>query len=76
MCLLGPSTGSGRGDEKGAARRLAVVTKFGVHVFGGDLKKLGRCPQASKSFAGPGGKNKDRVYCVDDAGKVTVVVIK
>jgi hypothetical protein len=67
MCLLG---------EKGAARRLAVVTKFGVHVFGGDLKKLGRCPQASKSFAGPGGKNKDRVYCVDDAGKVTVVVIK
>ena len=67
MCLLG---------EKGAARRLAVVTKFGVHVFGGDLKKLDRCPQPSKSFAGPGGKNKDRVYCVDDAGKVTVVVIK
>lgn len=67
MCLLG---------EKGAARRLAVVTKFGVHVFGGDLKKLGRCPQAAKSFAGPGGKNKDRVYCVDDAGKVTVVVVK
>jgi hypothetical protein len=67
MCLLG---------EKGAARRLAVVTKFGVYVFGPDLKKLGRCPQSSKSFAGPGGQNKDRVYCVDDTGKVTVVVIK
>jgi hypothetical protein len=57
--------------------RLAVGTKFAVHLFGNDLKGIGRhvLPTAAAAFAGPGGKNKDRTYVIDTAGKVTVLII-
>jgi hypothetical protein len=58
--------------------RLAVGTKFGVHLFGGDLKEIGnhKLPAPAAGFAGPGGKNKDCVYVVDVAGNVTVLTVK
>jgi len=57
---------------------LAVGTKFGVHLFGGDLKQIGSHTFATPAagFAGPGGKDKDRLYVVDAAGNVTVLTIK
>ena len=56
--------------------RLAVGTKFAVHLFGPDLKPLGKQAISSIGFAGPGGKERDRVYVVDAAGKVTVLVME
>jgi hypothetical protein len=57
---------------------LAVGTKFGVHLFGGDLKPIGshEFSTPAAGFAGPGGKDKDRVYVVDVAGKVTILTVK
>jgi len=49
-----------------------------VHLFGDDLKEIG-ChvlPTVATAFAGPGGKQKDRAYVVDAAGKVTVLIIE
>jgi hypothetical protein len=62
---------------------LAVGTKFGVHLFGGDpsgagLKEIGahKLSTPAAGFAGPGGKDKNSVYVVDVAGNVTVLTIK
>ena len=55
---------------------LAVGTKMGVHLFGSDLKLIGTQPMPVAAFAGPGGKDKDRVYVVDVAGNVTVLILK
>jgi hypothetical protein len=63
--------------------RLAVGTKFSVYLFGTDpsgagLKKIGGLTLSAQAvaFAGPGGKQKDSVYVVDAAGKVTVLTLK
>jgi hypothetical protein len=64
--------------------RLAVGTKFGVHLFapsgvrrdGSDLKLIGSQAMPVAAFAGPGGKGRDRAYVVDSAGNVTVLVIR
>lgn len=61
-------------DRRGK-RCLAIGTKFGVHLFGPDLKLRGRYAIPSAAFAGPGGKNRDRVYVVDAAGRAHVVTI-
>ncbi len=62
---------------KDGKRRLAVGTKQAVHLFGDDLKEIGRhvLPTVAAAFAGPGGTHKDRAYVVDTAGKVTVLII-
>jgi hypothetical protein len=54
-----------------------VGTKFGVYLFGTDLKRIGSLALASPAvaFAGPGGKQKDRVYVVDAAGNVLVLAL-
>jgi hypothetical protein len=58
--------------------RLAVGTKFSVYLFGADLKMLGSHAMAvpAAAFAGPGGKQKDSVYVVDQAGNVTVLTVR
>jgi len=58
--------------------RIVVGTKFGVQVFGTDLKKIGgvALPAQAVAFAGPGGKDKDRVYVVGRDGSVSVLVLK
>jgi hypothetical protein len=63
--------------SKDGKPRLAVGTKFAVHLFGNDLKEIGRhvLPTVAAAFAGPGGKLKDRAYVVDAAGKVAVLII-
>jgi len=63
---------------KGGKACLAVGTKFGVHLFDGDLKPIGshKFSTPAAGFAGPGGKDKDRVYVVDVAGNVTVLTAK
>jgi hypothetical protein len=72
--------------------RLAVGTKFSVRLFvadhagaalvagpvGAGMKEVGRevLPVPAAAFAGPGGKDKDRVFVVDTAGNVTVLSLK
>ena len=58
--------------------RIVVGTRFGVQVFGTDLKKIGgvSLPAQAAAFAGPGGKDKDRVYVVGPDGSVSVLVLK
>jgi hypothetical protein len=63
--------------------RLAVGTKFSVRLYAPDpagtgMKEIGRnvLPVSAAAFAGPGGKEKDRVFVVDTAGTVTVLSIK
>jgi len=58
--------------------RIVVGTRFGVQVFGSDLKKIGgvSLPAQAAAFAGPGGKDKDRVYIVGPDGSVSVLVLK
>ena len=57
---------------------IAVGTKYGVHLFGGDYQKIGSHKLAvpAAGFAGPAGKDKNCVYVVDVAGKVTVLTVK
>lgn len=57
---------------------IVVGTRFGVQVFGTDLKKIGSVslPAQAAAFAGPGGKDKDRVYVVGPDGSVSVLVLK
>ena len=55
---------------------LAVGTKSGVHRFGRDCTLKGRVALASVAFAGPGGKNRDRVSTVDSRGEVRVLILK
>ena len=73
MCML---------SAKDGKPILAVGTKFALHLFAGDplaggLKKVGsqKLATPAAAFAGPGGKN-DRVYFVDAAGNVTVLVLR
>lgn len=58
--------------------RIVVGTRFGVQVFGTDLKKLGgvSLPAQAAAVAGPSGKDKDRVYLVGPDGSVSVLVLK
>jgi hypothetical protein len=56
-------------------RRLAVGTKFGVHVFGADLSPLARTQGSCVAFAGPGGEKKDSVYTVNAAGEVRIMTL-
>jgi hypothetical protein len=60
---------------KGGKPCLAVGTKFGVHLFSGDGKRLGRQTASLAAFAGPGGKGRDRVFGVSASGRVTVFVV-
>jgi hypothetical protein len=55
-----------------------VGTRFGVQVFGTDLKKIGDVSLLAQAaaFAGPGGKDKDRVYVIGPDGSVSVLVLK
>ena len=62
-------------DSKGKSL-LAVGTKFAVHLFDSSLRPAGRQALPAVAFAGPGGKNRDRAYVVDAAGKVTVLILK
>ena len=55
---------------------LAVGTRTGVKLFGGDYRLIGREAMPVTAMAGPGGKDRDRVYTVDAAGKVTVLRLK
>jgi hypothetical protein len=55
-------------------RQLAVGTQFGVHLFARDLSTMGCTPLPCVAFAGPGGEERDRVYTVDAAGDVTILV--
>jgi hypothetical protein len=57
---------------------IAVGTKFSVCLYGTDLKKVGGAmlPASVAAFAGPGGKDKNRLYVVDVAGNVTVLSLK
>jgi hypothetical protein len=55
---------------------LAVATKFGVHLFGNDFKRVGTQAMPVAAFAGPGGKDKDRVYVVGPDGSVNVLKIR
>jgi len=57
----------------------SLGTKFGVHVFAADqngYQKLGSMAVAVAAFAGPGGRLRDRVYVVDPAGYIKVLVLK
>ena len=72
-----PIVGMAAVKGKGGKTLLAVGTKFGVHLFGADFKLIGSHKLAAPAagFAGPGGKDKDRVYVVDAAGNVIVLTI-
>jgi len=72
----GPILGLALLGEEGTDRRIAVGTKFGVHLFGPDLKKIGSLPIRVAAFAGPAGKQRDRVYVVAPSGQVTVLALR
>ena len=57
---------------------LAVGTKFGVQLFGSNLKLIGqhRLAIPAAGFGGPGGKEHDRVFVVGTDGQVTVLVLQ
>jgi hypothetical protein len=77
-----PIVGMAMLKGKGGKPRLAVGTRFGVHLFAADssskdgFRKLGSQGMPVAAFAGPGGKNKDRVYVVDPSGQVTILKLK
>ena len=54
----------------------AAGAKFGVHLFGADFRRIGSQALYASAFAGPSGPQQDRVYVVDPAGRVTVLVLK
>jgi hypothetical protein len=62
----------------GKLPRIAVCTKFGVYLYGTDLKLIGgtKLPSRAVAFAGPAGAIKDRVFVVDSAGGVTALAPK
>jgi len=60
--------------DRGDRPCLAVGTKLAVHLFGPDLKLGRRHALPAIAFAGPGGHKRDRVYVVDAAGKVKVIL--
>jgi hypothetical protein len=62
--------------DKAGKPCLAVGTRTGVQLFGGDYRRIGRHPLPLVALAGPGGERRDRVYAVDAAGKVTVLRLK
>jgi len=53
-----------------------VGTKSGVHRFGPGWKSQGRIALEPVAFAGPGGKDRDRVYAVDRRSAVHVLVLQ
>jgi hypothetical protein len=55
---------------------LAVGTRTGVKLFGSDYRLVGHAALPVTALAGPGGRNRDRVYAVDAAGNVTVLRLK
>ena len=60
---------------------LAVGNKLGVYLFGNDpsgakFKTIGSYPLPVAAFAGPGGKNKDRVFVVGSSGNITILTLK
>jgi hypothetical protein len=55
---------------------LAVGTRFGVRLFGRDLKPAGSHAIQAAAFAGPGGPARDRVYVVSRDGGVTVLAVE
>jgi hypothetical protein len=77
--ILGMATLKGKDGKP----RLAVGTKFGVRLFaagpaGTGMKEIGGnvLPVPAAAFAGPGGKDKNRVFVVDAAGNVSVLSLK
>jgi hypothetical protein len=58
--------------------RIVVGTSFTVQFFSTNLKKIGAVslPAQAAAFAGPGGKDKDRVYVVGPQGSVSVLILK
>jgi len=55
---------------------LAVGMKFWPQLFRANLKPIGKQAMSAAGFAGPGGKERDRVYVIDAGGKVTVLVME
>jgi hypothetical protein len=53
-----------------SSRRLAVGTRFAVHVYGADFARVSRTAAPAIGFAGPGGPQRDRVYVVHGDGTV------
>jgi hypothetical protein len=72
----GRTTGMAMLKDKGGKPCLAVGTRTGVLLFGSDYRLTGRQTMPVTALAGPGGKDRDRVYAVDTAGKVTVLRLK
>jgi hypothetical protein len=78
-----PMLGMAMLKTAGGQPRLAVGTRFGVHLFacettGGTsvFKKVGSNALPLASFAGPGGKNRDRVFAIGPDGSVTVLTLR
>jgi hypothetical protein len=79
ICTGQPVVGMAVLKGKDGKPRLAVGTRFGVHLFAhgeNGYQKLGITAMPVAAFAGPGGPQRDRVYVVDPAGYVTVLVLK
>ena len=76
----GPILGIAVVQAPGGKLRLAVGSKTGVRLFDTDpsagMKEIGCYPARVAAFAGPGGKQKDRLFVVAPDGAVTVLVIK
>jgi hypothetical protein len=62
----------GTGPES-SPRRLAIGTRFAVHVYGPGFARASRTPAPAIGFAGPGGKARDRVFLVQSDGRVAVL---
>jgi len=68
MAVLGVKSGS-------SPRRLAIGTRFAVHVCGPDFARISRTPAPAIGFAGPGGRDRDRVFIVQCGGRIAVLVL-
>jgi len=72
----GPIVGMAMLKNREGQACLAVGTKFGIRLFGPDLKLIGHQILPAVAFAGPGGRDHDRVYAVDAAGVVTIRALR
>jgi hypothetical protein len=68
LAVLGAETGSG-------PRRLVVGTRFAVHVYGPDFARISRTDAPAIGFAGPAGKDRDRVFIVQPDGRIAVLAL-
>jgi len=68
MAVLGAETGS-------SPRRLAVGTRFAVHVYGPDFARISRTEAPAIGFAGPAGRERDRVFIVQPDGQIAVLAL-